>query len=71
MSGFRFVQFANADDLERVWRQPGHIRAHSILVILLIYRSDICCGLFLHYLNRFLLVRESDRYFYPRDAHIG
>ena len=44
--GFRFVQFANADDLERVWRQPGRIRAHSILVILLIDRSDICCGQF-------------------------
>ena len=29
MSGFRFVQFANADDLERVWRQPGRIRAHA------------------------------------------
>ena len=70
MSGFRFVQFANADDLERVWRQPGRIRAHSILVILLIDRSDIRV-LFLHYLNRFLLVREIDRYFYPRDAHIG
>ena len=29
MSGFRFVQFANADDLERVWRQPGRIRTHA------------------------------------------
>ena len=71
MSGFRVVQFANADDLERVWRQPGRTRAHSKLVILLIDRSDICSDQFLHYLNRFLLVRESDRYFYPRDAHIG